>query len=213
MTAPEDKAVIQTSISNGLHWQDVWQSSTPGEGTADLNLVNEVNGAYEVLVRVVLQGKAVFSGLDFKVITAINSKTQPQLKLGRNTVYVGRGSQTDSIVLWPELQEGRYKDLIVDEKNIACAGKHPGYMGVLHLAQGNQEGYITYRIDAPREITRLTYGGRFYNRARDSRADIMHSLDGKTWTTTWSLTSLEAPWDTIHYETADIPAGNTSVMD
>ena len=34
----------------------------------------------------------------------LNSKTQPRLNLGRNTVYVGAGAQTESIVFWPDLQ-------------------------------------------------------------------------------------------------------------
>jgi len=68
-----------------------------------------------------------------------------------------------------------------------------------------------YRLDAPGDITRLTFGGRFYNRAPKSRIDLAWSLDGKEWKTAWSLTSVEAPWDTIHYETADVPKGSRAV--
>jgi hypothetical protein len=69
-------------------------------------------------------------------------------------------------------------------------------------------------MDAPRDITRIHYGGRFYNRAPKSHIDLLHSFDGgKTWTTSYTLTDIKQPWDVIHYETVDkIPAGTLSVL-
>jgi hypothetical protein len=63
---------------------------------------------------------------------------------------------------------------------------------VLHPAKANEEGYIVYRIDAPNDIVRLTYGGRFYNRAPKSHCDLLHSFDGSTWTPSWSLSDNQA---------------------
>jgi hypothetical protein len=68
-----------------------------------------------------------------------------------------------------------------------------------------------YRIDAPRDITKVTYGGRFCNRAPKSHIDLLHSFDGKNWTQSWSLTDTEPPWDVIHYETVSVPAGVKTV--
>src|SRR5439155_20088803 len=63
------------------------------------------------------------------------------------------------------------------------------------------------------DITHLTYARRFYNRAPKSRIELTCSLDeGKTWTRGWSLTDTAQPWDTIHYETAQIPRGHRSAM-
>jgi len=49
-------------------------------------------------------------------------------------------------------------------------GAASGYMGVMHATKPNEEAYVVFRVDAPRDITRVTYGGRLYNR----RAEIAH---------------------------------------
>lgn len=71
---------------------------------------------------------------------------------------------------------------------------------------------LIYRLDAPQDIRRVSFGGRFYNRAPKSRIDLLYSLDaGKTWTECWSLTQTAPPWDVIHHEVAHLPAGHRSV--
>jgi hypothetical protein len=181
--------------------------------------VGEVNGCYEVLVRVTLLGRAAPSdarleSIEFDAVTMLNSKTQPKLLLGRNTVYVGTGAQTETTVLWPDLESDHYKPYAVDEKNMTTEPKHPGYMGVMHAIRPNEEAYVVFRIDAPRAIRRIRYGGRLYNRASQSHIDFLHSFDGgRTWTTTYSLTAIEPPWDVIHYEVVDrVPKGTKSVL-
>lgn len=212
-----DEAKVSISTDNGLHWKEVWKAEEKGRVPAEIRLVNEVNGAYEVLVRAELLGRssasdAALETIEFETTTMVNSKTQPRLNLGKNVVYVGTGEQTESIVFWPELQGGEYKRMIVEEKNIACLDTHMGYQGVLYPAKGGEEAYIVYRMDAPRDITQLTYGGRFYNRAPRSRIEIMHSLDGKNWTTTYALSRTDPPWDVMNYETVTIPRGCRSVL-
>ena len=83
-----------------------------------------------------------------------------------------------------------------------------------HAIQPKEEAYVVFRIDAPREITRVQYGGRLYNRAPKSHIDFLHSFDeGKTWTRSYSLTQTAPPWDVIHYETIEaIPARTRSVL-
>jgi hypothetical protein len=210
---------IEVSTTNGLTWNDVWTNQGSGECDADLELIDEVNGAYEVLVRVSLMGAAEPSdsrldNIAFKTTTMLNSKTQPKLLLGANTVYVGLGDQTDSVVLWPDLQGEKYKPYVVDQRNIASEPKHPGYQGVLHAAKPKEDAYVVFKIDAPGDMTSVTYGGRFYNRAPRSRIELLHSFDGgKTWRTSYSLTKTEPPWDVIRYETvSDVPAGCRTVL-
>ena len=215
----EDALSIAISTCNGLQWQEVWKSDKVGENQADLKLINEVNGSYEVLVKVTLLAKTnpsvvQLKSIRFDTITEVNGKTQPQLKLGKNTVYVGTGEQTESIVFWPELQASRYKPYAVEEQNIKSEEKNQGYYGTLHPVTPNTEGYVVFKINAPTDATSITYGGRFSNRVPKSHIDLRHSFDGgKTWIQSYSLTDTKAPWDVIHYETVtNIPAGTRSVL-
>ncbi len=214
-----DLASVSVSTVNGLSWQEIWRGDSLGEQTLDRQLVQEVNGAYEVLVKFTLRGKASADDaqlrkVEFETTTMLNSKTQPKLAFGKNTIYAGAGDQTESIVCWPDLQGANHKPWVVEEKNIATRSKHPGYMGVMHAAKPNEEAYVVFRLDAPRDITRLNYGGRLYNRATKSHIDFGHSFDGgKTWTRSYSLTNTAQPWDVIHYETIEsIPPGTRSAL-
>jgi hypothetical protein len=213
-SAATDISAIAVSATNGLTWNNVWKNDGSGTASAKLTLVDEVNGAYEVLVRVTLGGAARLDNIAFNTTTELNAKTQPKLNLGANAVFVGAGEQTGSIVLWPELQGGKADPLIVEKHNVAFEKEHPGYLGVVSAEKPNEEAWVVFRIDSPRDITRLNYGGRFYNRAPKSHIDILHSFDGgKTWTTSYSLTDTAQPWDVIHYETIDkVPAGTRSVL-
>src|SRR5205085_4753971 len=134
--------------------------------------------------------------------------------LGKNTVYVRAGEQTESIVVLRDLQGTNYKAYAVEEKNIATKAKHPGYMGVMSSANAKEEAHVVFRVDAPRDITRLNYGGRLYNRAPKSHIDFEHSFDGgKTWKRSYSLKDTAQPWDVIHYETVEaVPPGTRSVL-
>ena len=212
--AEADLAALAVSTTNGLTWQEVWKADKTGDVPLDTKLIEPLNGAYEVLVKATLKGQATLKSIEFATTTMLNSKTQPKLLLGKNTVYVGLGEQTESIVLWPDLQGDAYKPYVVEEQNVTTKAKHPGYMGVMHAAKPNEEAYAVFRIDAPTDITRVTYGGRFYNRAPKSHIDLLHSFDGgKTWAKTWSLTDTKPPWDVIHYEKVEqVPAGTKSVM-
>lgn len=214
-----DAAAIEISTTNGLTWTRVWQAESTGRLRAQLPLIDQVNGAYEILVRVSLRAAATASdvrleSLKITTTTMLNSKTQPALRLGKNTVHVGAGDPSDTIVLWPELQRDRYKPWVVAERNLGTRAEHPGYTGVLFAAQPQEEAFMVYRLDAPADMTRLVYGGRFYNRAPQAEIRLAHSLDdGQTWVETYALTSTEPPWDVVHYETVDaLPPGTRSAL-
>jgi len=214
-----DLSEISISTTNGLSWKQVWTNQELGQTHANVHLVDKVNGVYEVLVRVVLQASdnpadSCLKHIEFRTTTMLNSKTQPKLLLGKNTVYVGLGEQTDSIVLWPDLQDKSYYPYVAEQKNIVSEPEHPGYKGVMHAVSPNEDGYVVFRIDAPGDITRVTYGGRFYNRTPQSHIDLLHSFDGgTTWQRSYSLTRTDPPWDVICYQTVeDIPAGTRSVL-
>ncbi len=204
---------LEISTNNGLSWKAL-QGAGRGEGSMFYNLRSEVNGAYEVLVKAKLGAGAKLASLDINTVTQVNGKTLPKFNLGKNTVYVGTGEQTESIVFWPNIGGDQYKELLADEKNVMCAfDKNWDYYGHLHPVDASQEGYVVYRITAPNDLVRLTYGGRFSNRNDKEHIDMAYSLDdGKTWTTSWSLTSNAQPWDTLHHETVAIGAGHKSVL-
>ena len=202
-----------------MRWKDVWAADKTGEIPAEIRAIDEVNGSYEVLVKVRLLGKAAAADarllrISFETVTMLNSKTQPGLRLGRNLVYVGAGDPTESTVLWPDLEGRGYKPYAVDEKNVKTAPSHPGYMGTMFAEKGREEAYVVFKLDAPRPIRRITYGGRLYNRGQNAHIDFLHSFDGgKTWTQSYSLTDTNKPWDVIHYERVDnVPAGARSVL-
>ena len=215
----DDLNSISVSKTNGLAWTTIWANKQLGESTVDLELVDEVNGAYEVLIRVALMSSrkpedACLRSIDFKTITMLNSKTQPKLLLGKNTIYVGAGDQTDSIVIWPDLQVDKYKPYVVEQQNIISKPKHPGYQGVMYAKRPNEDAYVVFRIDAPRDIERISYGGRFYNRVPKSHINMLHSFDnGVTWHQSYSLTKTDPPWDVIRYAIIkDVPSNIRSVL-
>ena len=215
----EDTTSVSISTTNGLTWNEVWRNEEVGDVPLDLALGKEVNGAYEVLVKVSLMAKAssadaCLKGIEFEAITMLNSKTQPRLLWGRNTVYVGTGEQTESIVIWPDLRGENYRPYIVEQKNMTAKREHPGYQGVMHAVNAREDASMVFRVDTPTDITRVNYGGRFYNRAPKSHTDMLHSFDGgRTWQKSWSLDRIDPPWDVIHYETVvDIPPGTRSVL-
>jgi hypothetical protein len=214
-----DGTTVSVSATNGLTWNEVWKGKDVGAVPLDLALGQEVNGAYDVLVRVSLTGKddpadVCLKEIEFETTTMLNSKTQPQLRLGRNTIHVGAGEQTESIVVWPDLQGDNYKPCVVEQKNIVSKPKHPGYQGVMYAAQAKEDAYVVFKVDAPTDTTRITYGGRLYNRAPKSRIDLLHSFDGgHSWQRSYSLDKTTPPWDVIHYETAtNVPSGTKSVL-
>jgi len=215
----EDAASISISTTNGLTWAEVWKAQAVGDVPLDLALGGEVNGQYDALVKVSLMGKgdpadACLRAIGFETTTALNSKTQPKLLLGANTIYVGAGDQTQSIVLWPDLQGEKYRPYVVEQKNMTSKSEHPGYQGVMHAVKAKEDAYAVFKVDAPTEITRIEYGGRFYNRAPKSHIDLLHSFDaGQTWQRSYSLDRTDPPWDVIRYETVTaIPAGTKSVL-
>ena len=207
MTISADSAAaIAISTNNGMTWSDVLDGSK--NSPVQLKLIDEVNGAYEVLVKA-----RDAKGIKVETITQLNSKTLPKLNIGRNTVYVGAGEQTGSIVLWPELQNDRYLPYAVESHNIKTKEQHEGWNAVMNPKEKG-EGYVIFRIDAPDDITRITQGARMYVRNQKASISFEHSFDGgKTWVRSFTHAETEQPWDDIHQQvTEGIPAGTRSVL-
>jgi hypothetical protein len=225
----DDQASIAVSTDNGGHWNTVWTASAAGGVPARLTLIKEVNGAYEILVKVQMTAKAnasdlVLKRLHFRTFTQINSKTQPRLNIGKNTIYVGAGEQTESTVLWPELQADKYKELVFDANNIRTEKIHPLYDPTLLPADLNKEAHLVYKFQAPGDITRLTIGARYRHLVNSDQGAIafLYSLDeGKTWTQAWRFRGtpnanpkkpMGSCVDAIHHEPIAIRKGHKSVL-
>jgi len=213
----DDQVAISVSTNNGLTWKEVWRADKTGRLSPVVDLVDQINGSYDFLVKVRLLAKAAAPDVTldyivFGTLTQLNSKTQPRLKIGKNTVYVGAGEQTESIVYWPDLQGTAYKQYACEEENLRTLDKHTGYNGVMKPAQPGKPGSVTFKMDAPRQITKITYGGRLFLRSK-GHIDFLHSFDGgKTWEKSYTWTDNTPPWDHIQYVTvSDVPAGVRSV--
>ena len=206
---------FSVSTNNGRTWKQVW-ASQPRQASAKVNLRDEVNGLYETLIRVELLARsqprdALLKSLGLKAMTEFNTKTNPALNWGQNTVYVGAGDQSESIVYWPDLRGDKWKPYASDSGNMTTGANEYG-VGNMFPAKRGHEGYVVFRMDAPADITRVTYGGRFAVLNSDSRVELCHSFDeGKTWTTDWTLA--QAAPDIVHYPTLDkVPPGTRTVL-
>ncbi len=164
----EDLATIAVSTTNGLEWVEVWRADQTGEMPVELRLIEPVNGAYEVLVKVGLRGKAAASdarllSIAFDAVTQLNSKTLPRLRLGKNTVCVAAGEQSESIVLWPDLSKPSYKTYVVEEKNVAAAGA------------AQLSGLVVCREGRPRSLRGLSPRCAQRHHQRDLRWTVLQS--------------------------------------
>jgi hypothetical protein len=221
---PEAAASVSISLNHGTSWTDVGSLDATIGGAVPLtvNLRNEVNGAYEALVRVRMRSAAsspdgiVLTRLRVDTVTQLNVKALPKLNLGRNEVVVGLGDQTDTLVLWPDLRGDRWRTDVADFSNIASqpVTVPQTYTAVVYPAVLSQDAYLTYRMDAPTDITRVVYGGRLHNYRSGSYIDFLHSFDGgATWVRSYRLSSVSKPYDVIHYETVtNVPQGVRSVL-
>jgi len=219
MQSPDDHLTIAVSTTSGTNWQTIYDKVGPADETIEKLLIDEINGQYEILVKFKLLANknaedAGVSDISIETRTMLNTKMQPQLRLGLNTVFVDVGEPTDCVVIWPDLQGDSYRQFVLEEQNIATEKEHAGWRGVMFAQKPRAEAFTIYRVQCPRPITSLIYGGRFYNRVPGGRIWLSHSFDGgQTWHTDWTLTDTSQPWDVIHYATVrDIPADSHEVL-
>ena len=217
--SPADRAAIAISTDNGVNWKEVYTGNQIGKQPVEQKLIAEVNGSYAVLVKVSLLGQAsaadaALQSIRFDTITQLNSMAQPQLKIGKNTVYVGAGEQSGSIVLVPDFSTTNSKASALIEQNILRTNDSSRIRTdpSLHCASTKEECYVVYKIDAPTDVTKITYGARMWRRS--GHIDFRHSFDGgKTWIQSYSWTDNNLPWEMVHYESVtNIPAGTRSVQ-
>ena len=94
-------------------------------------------------------------------LLAIFRKILPTLRLGKNTVCVAAGDPSESIVLWQDLPKPSYRTYAVEERNVAQPEQR-SFLASLCAEKGGEEAYVVFRIDTPKDVTSVTYGGRYY---------------------------------------------------
>ena len=221
---PLATATISVSLNHGATWIGVADVGTIVGGIVPVivDLRDQVSGAYETLVRIQMSTDpatpegVVLTALTINTVTQVNVKALPKLNVGRNEIYVGAGDPSDTMVLWPDLRGDLWKKDAYDSQNIASqpVSLLRTYTAVVYPAVLSQDAYLTYRLDAPADITRLVYGGRLYNFSAGSYIDFLHSFDGgATWLQSFRFSDIGAPYDVVHYETVtDIPPGVRTVL-
>ena len=143
------------------------------------------------------------TGLAIDTITQVNAKALPQLNIGRNEIYVGAGDPSDTMVLWPDLRGTLWQKDVYDSRTSRRRVSVPRtYRAVVYPLVLTPDAYLTYRLQAPTDITRLVYGGRLHNyepgRTSISSTPSTTARRGRGAT---GFTDVSKPYDVIHYET------------
>ncbi|MCL2646402.1 MAG: discoidin domain-containing protein [Phycisphaerales bacterium] len=211
---------FEISCDDGRSWKPISMTKrTYKSGLYDslsFNLLDEVNGSYNVLVKAKLQPNSSLMSIKFTTITQVNAKTLPKLNIGKNTIYLGAGDQTESIVFTPDLRKGQFEKYAAKIENLtSVASADSGRYAELYIDDAAvPKGWVDFKVDAPTDITSFTYGARMCIRAPKSSVEFHHSFDdGKTWIQDAHYNTTEAPWDLTRYHTInDIPPNTRSIL-
>ena len=209
-TAGDSSGIWSISTNGGMSWTPIKKAQDLAyKEEVRFELLDEVNGYHQVLVKAELNDCWLWE-INIRAVTEVNAKAQPRLNIGRNTIYVGAGDQTDSIVYWPDLRTEQDRAMAVEMQNVNAFQMAGRGRTVTLLAPG--EGFMAFKMVSPRDITRITYGAKMCTVEKGSRVDFLHSFDdGKTWEKDYSQT--ENLPDPIHYVTVDkVPPGTRSVL-
>ena len=223
-TDAQASAALSISLNHGQTWREVSRLGTAtGSGIPlNANLRDEVSGQTEALVRVQMTTAStssdalVLQSLRIDSITQLNAKALPKLNIGKNRIHIGAGDQSGTMSLWPDLRGDLWRQDAYASDNVGSqAVTLPSpWEGAVFPADVSREASLTYRMEAPANLTRLVYGGRLHNRGSGAHIEYWHSFDGgQTWILSYRLTDTSMPWDVIHYETVtDVPPGTRSVL-
>ena len=100
------------------------------------------------------------------------------------------------MVLWPDLRADLWKKDAYDSRNITAqpASVPRTYTAVAYPAVLDQDAYLTYRMDAPTDITRFVYGGRLHNYQAGSYIDYpaLASTEGRPGRASYQLQRVSA---------------------
>ncbi len=200
-TSPDDILRILVSRYAGISWTPVWESKRTGSHRVELQLRDEVAGVTECLIKIEFStsGKAADVGLDrfkIKTITQLNRRTLPKLTLGSNQIRLSADRQVDTIVLWPALHDGQYKTTVFSEKDVYSDEKPDGmYKATLGAGRNAAPCEVVWRVEAPTDISRVTYGAVVTNKSPNDYVSLQYSHDGRQFTEFYRKVDGDAPFD------------------
>jgi hypothetical protein len=153
-----------------------------------VDLETLVSTHFDYLVRLTMRAgerdaEMALGDLRIETITQANPFVLPALRPGKTTVKVEAGEQMERITFTPDFESGQYRQVITEAKNVQRAKEVPGgpaWSSGLAAMRRGEESHIVMRVDTPRDLERLTVGGRFT--ARPGRVKLFYSLDSAEWT-------------------------------
>lgn len=211
-----DHLRLLVSRDAGINWQEVWKSSEVGAQEIRLNLLAEVAGVTECLVKVEMMAvdDKVDAGLDslkLTTVTQLNRRTLPKLTLGSNLVTLTADEQAECVFLWPMLKEGVCRETLFEHHNLHCGdGAERFYAATLGPAENGEEGYATWRIELPTDVTGATIGVVATNKSSKSYVAVQTSFDGLDYREILRKSSDSPPYDKqeiYEFDKKDVPAG------
>jgi len=216
-----DALIVSVSKDAGINWTQVFSAATNGAVNTNIDIpAATAGGAYQLLTKVQMTAAAnkVNSGIDkitLTTITQVNRRTLPKLVMGANKVQFSIGEQLENLMLWPAIHNNKYSETSVESANIYTdANADHFYDATAMPVLGNTPAYMTWKLNAPRDLVKIVYGGSYccrFNNAADW-VKLNHSFNGTSYTQDWFWNEGNDPMDEQHYaEVTSIPGGTKSV--
>jgi len=202
---------ISLSRDAGLRWSEVWRAAGNGREHALVEEMDSVAGHTEALVKFDLGagsgGTCGLEKLGITTVTQVNRLTLPGLRRGRNRVQLRLGDPVESLVLWPVLHGGGYRETALEERDIYSRDATDSfYQATLGAGANGSPCFVTWRLPAPTEITEITVGARVCNRG-DGYVSLQHSWDGREYREFYRKSDGSAPFDLMVLKTLKAPGG------
>ncbi|MBN1443516.1 MAG: hypothetical protein JXA90_12470, partial [Planctomycetes bacterium] len=204
---------LLVSRDAGLAWKLVWSARNAEAAKASLRLVEEVAGHTEALVRfdLITSGAPADCGLQsltITTVTQVNRLALPGFQLGTNRVRLRVGEPEESLVLWPVLHGGGYRETAADAKDVYSREETDSfYQSTIGAGVDGSPCHVTWKLVTPTEMTELTVGARVCNRMDASHVSLQCSWDGSSFREFFRKQDGSAPFDRMVLETLTPPEG------
>ena len=174
VVGPGGSIGVSFSDNNGLDWREVARIDASGPQRIDLSKL--ILRRYDYRLRLVFQGAGTgLDGLRFRHDIQHSQRPLPALDKGENTISFAAGPQEGTITI-----EGS-SDVANKGRQLVYADFHPQSRNLkdrLLIDPTKRDGELSYRVETPGDMTRMTIATHY--RARDRRGgwDVQVSFDG-----------------------------------
>ncbi len=174
VVGPGGSIGVAFSDNNGLNWREVARIDASGPQRIDLSKL--ILRRYDYRLRLVFQGAGTgLDGLRFRHDIQHSQRPLPALDKGENTIRFSAGPQEGTITI-----EGS-SDVANKGRQLVYADFHPQSRNLkdrLLIDPTKRDGELSYRVETPGDMTRMTIATHY--RARDRRGgwDVQVSFDG-----------------------------------